>query len=219
MKKQIVIFLLILAVALPATSIATTMHLVNWELDSTSDSLSGHALYIFNNDSMFRIEISNQPTSSSSIFDSLLSREGQGWTITPSLRGGAVIQPWSGQFSELGNAQYSACITLLEILQTSDDNRTSFLVTLKNPIFYEDNIPSKPAELLNRMRIRGAGKGDTQEIWAVDISGEPYSVVKISSNRTPAVLRIYKNSSYEFPDDIEMLFVPVWSLDNLIQNN
>ncbi|MCP4145110.1 MAG: hypothetical protein GY752_07495 [bacterium] len=218
MINAIAIYLLFL-VALSSTSVASTIHHLQWDIESTSGSLTGHALYIAENDSMFRIEISTQPTTRSTIFDNLLSREGQGWTITPSLNKGAVLQPWSGQFSELDRAQYSAIITLLEILQTSDENLNSFRVTLRAPIFYEDSISVKPAELLNRMRIRGAGKGASEEVWSVVISGQNNSILAISSNRTPASLRITKIDSYPVSDNIEMLFVPVWSLENLISGN
>jgi len=219
MKKYTVIFILILTAALSSASIGSTMYFVHWEIESTSDLLTGHALYIYDNDSMFRVEVTTQPLKGSSSFDSLYNRDGEGWTVTPSSGGSLVIQPWSGQYSELDETQYSACLTLLEILQTSNEGRNSFFVALKDPIFYEDNIATKPAELLNIMRIRGAGRGADQEIWSVDISGEPVPIVKISSNRTPAVLRISKISFHEISDDIEMLFVPLWSLDNLIKNN
>lgn len=218
MRKQVAIFIMILTAALSSTSIANTMHLIRWEIQTTSDSISGHSLYIYDNDSMFRIEVSTLQTANNSIFDCLLSRDGQGWTITPSINDSAVIQPWSGQFSELGKAEYSACITLLEILQTSDHRRSS-LVTLQDPLFYKDSITSKPAELLNRMRIRGAGKGAAQEIWSVDKSGEHNTIVTISSNRTPAVIKLFTMDSYEFTVNEDMLYVPIWSLDDLINNN
>jgi len=218
MKNAIAIIFLILA-ASSSTSVASTIYHVRWDIESTAGPLTGHSLYIAENDSMFRVEITTKQLPVSSYFNCLLNRNGQGWTITPSSGDGAVLQPWSGQFSELGNAQYSAILTLLKILQTSDNNLDSFRVTLREPIFYEDNITAEPAELLNRMRIRGAGKGAIEEVWVVEISGQHNSIVTITSNRTPASIRISKIDSYPVLDNIEMLFVPVWSLENLIPGN
>jgi hypothetical protein len=197
---------------------ASTLNQVSWNANSYYGSLSGHLLYVTDNEISYRIEATVESDSNLLIYKRLLQRDGKGWTITPSKSGGAVVLPWSGKYFELEGAQLEFCDILLEILETPEVMLDSLQFQMMEPFYMVGSRPIHNSSILNRMSARGTGRGDMQERLLVSYNEEK-SIIKISSDRTPVTLTISRIDSYSVPDGIEMLYVPVWSLEKLILEN